>query len=428
MPNVSPQPFTCAMRAVPRKTQVLIVFGAVLIVASVVSVLWYVNYFASAASHPDGAPNLKMIEPGTFRPTKTQWAVLKVMPVQTMTFRTESVTDGNIAINDETTTLVFSPYSGRVTRIIAKQGDFVKTGAPLMVVEASEFVQAQNDLINTVSALNTAQSQVTLARINENRQHQVYLAKGGALKDWQQSQAELTSAQSNVRAAEIAVAAVRNRLRILGRSEAEISAFESERNAQNMNSEVLIRAPVTGIVTQRQVGLGQFINSIANGGSNPLYSISNLSTVWLIANVREIDAPLMRVGEPVEVRVLAYPGRVFKARLAWVAASIDPNTHRLPVRAEVENPDGALKPMMFARFSIITGDNIVAPAVPQSAIVYEGEEARVWVARDDGRVASRSIRAGRVRDGMVEVSAGLNAGEKVVTSGTLFIDRAAQNE
>jgi cobalt-zinc-cadmium efflux system membrane fusion protein len=136
----------------------------------------------------------------------------------------------------------------------------------------------------------------------------------------------------------------------------------------------------------------------------------------------------MHAGEPVEVRVLAYPGRVFKAKIAWVASSVDPNTHRLPVRAEVENPDGALKPMMFANFSIITGGAIEAPAVPQSAIVYEGEEARVWVARNDGTIASRTIRTGRMSDGMVEVSSGLNPGEKVVTSGTLFIDRAAQYE
>jgi len=94
----------------------------------------------------------------------------------------------------------------------------------------------------------------------------------------------------------------------------------------------------------------------------------------------------------------------------------------------VENPDGALKPMMFARFSIITGDPVVAPAVPESAIVYEGEEARVWMARDDGAVALRLIHTGRISDGMVEVSAGLAPGEKVITSGTLFIDRAAQYE
>ena len=105
------------------------------------------------------------------------------------------------------------------------------------------------------------------------------------------------------------------------------------------------------------------------------------------ANVREADAPLMRIGQAVEVHVLAFPGRVFQAKISWVAPSIDPNTHRLSVRADVENPDGALKPGMFANFSIITGEAQTAPAVPQSAIVYEGDTAHVWVAGDDGTIA-----------------------------------------
>ncbi|HEY6282166.1 MAG TPA: efflux RND transporter periplasmic adaptor subunit [Burkholderiales bacterium] len=428
MPDIFPSPLTPTVRTMPRRTQVLVVFAIALIIAAVVGIRSFVSHIASATSHPDVAQIAQTKTPGTFRPTTAQWASLKVATVQTMTFRTERVTDGNIAVNDQTTTPVFSPYSGRVTKLTAKLGDFVKKGAPLMAVDASELVQAQNDLGAAISALNSAHSQATLAQISEKRQHEVYLAKGGALKDWQQSQAELTSVQNNLRTAEIALAATRNRLRILGWSDAEISTFENEPNVQKMNPEALVRAPVAGTVTQRQVGLGQYINNASSGSTVPLYSISNLSTVWLIANVREIDAPLMRVGQPVEVRVLAYPGRVFKAKIAWVAPSVDPNTHRLPVRAEVENPDRALKAMMFARFSITTGDPVVAPAVPESAVIYEGEEARVWVARDDGAVALRSIRIGQISDGMVEVSAGLAPGEKVVTSGSLFIDRAAQSE
>jgi cobalt-zinc-cadmium efflux system membrane fusion protein len=124
------------------------------------------------------------------------------------------------------------------------------------------------------------------------------------------------------------------------------------------------------------------------------------------------------------VRVLAYPDRVFKAKVSWVAPAIDANTHRLPVRADVENADGALKPMMFASFNIITGDPVTAPAVPASAIVYEGDAARVWVARDDGTIVSRGVETGRTSDGWVEIRRGVAPGEKVVTSGTLFIDRA----
>jgi len=136
----------------------------------------------------------------------------------------------------------------------------------------------------------------------------------------------------------------------------------------------------------------------------------------------------MHLGAAVEVRVPAYPGRVFNAKISWVGASLDANTHRLPVRADVENPDGALKPVMFANFSITTGRDATAPAVPQSAIVYEGDTIRAWLARDDGRIESRTIRIGRVEDGMVEVLQGLSPGDKIVTSGALFIDRAASTD
>ncbi len=374
-----------------------------------------------------GAGTTAPAAPGTFRPTKEQWAGLKILPVESYTFRSEQITDGNIAINDDTTTPVFSPYSGRVTKVIAKLGDEVKQGDPLMAVEASEVVQAQNDLVTSLSTLNTARAQLKLAEANEKRQHDLSLAKSGALKDWLQSQADLTSAQNALRSAETSRAAARNKLRILGKSAPEIAAVENAPNKQQMNPEAIVRAPIGGTVVQRQVGLGQYIASAASGGaSTPVYSIGDLSTVWLIANVRETDARLVRIGQPVDVRVLAYPGRVFNAHITWIAPSIDATTRRLPVRAEVDNTDGALKPQMFASFSIITGTDVAAPAIPQNAVIYEGDQAHVWVALDDGTVASRAIKIGHTNDTMVEVTEGLKAGDRIITSGTLFIDRAAQ--
>jgi cobalt-zinc-cadmium efflux system membrane fusion protein len=407
----------------PRHLQILVLAVAAAAIALLAGgAATYKHFFAAEKAAPQAPP----AAPGTFRPTKEQWAGLKVIDVEVKPFRSEQITDGNIAINEDTTTPVFSPYSGRVTRVIAKLGDKVKTGEPLMAVQASEIVQTQNDLVAALATMNTARSQLRLAEANEKRQHELYLAKSGALKDWLQSQADLSTAQNALRSAETARAAARNRLRILGKSASEIAAQEDSPNTQQMNPEAVVRAPISGTVVQRQVGLGQYIASATGGASTPVYSIGNLSTVWLIANVRETDARTVSIGQPVEVRVLAYPGRVFKARLTWIAPAIDATTRRLPVRAEVENPDGALKPMMFANFSIITGGEVAAPAVPQSAVIYEGDKARVWVALDDGSVAARSITVGRTNDGMVEVTQGLTAGEKIVASGTLFIDRAAQ--
>ena len=339
-----------------------------------------------------------------------------------MAFRTEQVTDGKIAINSDKTTPVFSPYSGRVTKVIARLGDYVKQGSPLLVIEASEFAQGQNDLRAATSTLDTARSQLNLAQTNEKRKHDLFDAKAGSLQDWLQSQADLVTAQNNLRAAETAFGLVRNRLRILGKSDVEIDALV---NARTMDPVAHVVAPITGTVIDRQVGLGQYVQPNA---ATPIYMIGDLSTVWLIANVREADAPRMRLGAPVEVHVLAIPDRVFKAKLTYVAPSVDPNTRRLSVRAELQNPDGILKAEMFASFSIGTGGEAVAPAVPERAIVYDGDTARVWVAQDSGNLVSTPIKTGRINKGMVEVVEGLGPGEKIVTSGALFIDRAAKGD
>jgi cobalt-zinc-cadmium efflux system membrane fusion protein len=343
--------------------------------------------------------------PGTFRATPLQLKSLTVESVGLHGFVSEELTEGKIAINGDRTTPVYSPYSGRVTRVVAGLGDIVKAGAPLATVEATEFVLAQNDL-------GTAASQVKIARINETRKHALYDAKGGSLQDWQQAQADLT-------AAETALGSVRNRLRILGKSAATIDALEA---SHSMNPTATIMAPIGGVVVDRQVGPGQYLQS---GSGTPQFTIADPSSVWLLANVREADTGLVHVGQTVEVHVLAYPKRAFRARVTYVAALLDPVTHRLPVRAELDNHDGALKPEMFANFRILTSEETQSPAVPEAAVVYEGDAAHVWVLSGDGLLAYRPIRVGRNNDGLVEVLDGLKAGERIVTKGGLFIDQVA---
>lgn len=343
--------------------------------------------------------------PGTFRATAQQLKSFTVELVGLHGFVSEELTEGKIAVNGDRATPVFSPYSGRVTRVIAGLGDTVKAGAALATVDASEFIQAQNDL-------STAAAQVKIARINEARKHALYDAKGGSLQDWQQAQADLA-------AAETARNSVRNRLRILGKSDADIDALEASRS---MSPGAAVVAPITGVVVDRQVGPGQYLQA---GTGMPVFTIADPSSVWLLANVREADTGAVRLGQAMEVRVLAYPKRTFKARVTYVAALVDPVTHRLPVRAEIDNRDGALKPEMFANFRIVTGDASDAPAVPESAVVYEGDAAHVWVLSGDGLLSFRPIRVGRSNDGLVEVLDGLRPGERIVTKGGLFIDQAA---
>jgi cobalt-zinc-cadmium efflux system membrane fusion protein len=274
-------------------------------------------------------------------------------------------------------------------------------------LEASEFVQAQSDLLNAAAALK-------LARINEERKHSAYESKGGSLQDWQQSQVDLTAAEN-------ADTSAKNRLRILGKSDAEIAAIESSKKTEAATDVV---APIAGVVTDRQVGPGQYIQA---GASNPVFSIGDLSTVWLVADVPETQAPYIERGQAVQVKVLALPGRVFDANLTAIGAQVDPVTRRVPVRATLANPDGKLKPQMFASFSIITSGESQSPSVPEEAVVREGDQARVWVIGQNNTLALRSIRTGRSSQGMVEVLDGLKAGERIVTRGSLFIDRAARS-
>src|SRR5262249_40603279 len=161
--------------------------------------------------------------------------------------------------------------------------DVVKPGDPLFVIHASEFVQAQNDLITALGNLRSARSQLAMAQTTEKRTHELYLAQGGSLKDWQQAQTDLITAQNTVRTDEIALHAVRRRLRILGKSDEEIASLEAQ-PTEKLDPVATVTAPIGGTITQRQIGVGQYINSEASGATSPVFTISNLSTVYLIAN------------------------------------------------------------------------------------------------------------------------------------------------
>lgn len=388
-------------RALPPGKQLRVVAIVVLAAAALIVIGWAFRARAgepAAASEPTPTNEVRL--------SSAQLATLEINTVMTRGFRTEEVTDGQIALNGDTTTQVFSPYSGRVVRVMASPGEYVKRGAALLRIEASEFVQAQSDLHNAAATLK-------LARINEERKHAAYDNKGGSLQDWQQAQVDLAAAEN-------AAISATNRLRILGQTDQDIAELESAKKA---NPETSVVAPISGVVTDRQVGPGQYIQA---GASTPVFSIGDLSTVWLVAAVPETDAPFIERGQDVEVRVLALPGQLFKAKLTAVGAQVDPVTRRVPVRATLANPDGKLKPQMFASFCIITSAESQAPAVPEEAIVREGDQARVWVVSQQNTLALRPIRTGRSSDGMVEVIDGLKAGERVVTRGSLFIDRAAR--
>jgi membrane fusion protein, heavy metal efflux system len=368
------------------------------------------------ASEPS---NVSKADPSRFVPSDAVWASLTVEPASERVFRAEHITEGKIAVNEDSSTPIFSPYAGRVSKLLVKPSDVVARGQPLFVIEATDTVQALNDFVTALGALNTARSKLNLAQIVEKRQDDLYAGKAVPLKDWQQAQSDLTTAQNDLRSAETAVEAAHNRLRILGRSEEQISAFQQTRQ---ISADTPIESPISGTVVQRKVGPGQFISA---GASDPVFVIGDLSKVWLMAFVRESEAADVKVGQEIEFTVLALPGRTFKSNIDYVSAAIDPSSRRLLVRASMDNKENLFKPEMFANVTIYSGADHMSVGVPKQALIYEGDRVRLWVARDDKSLELRQVQTGLINGNLVEIRSDLKPGEKVITRGSLFIDRAA---
>jgi cobalt-zinc-cadmium efflux system membrane fusion protein len=354
-----------------------------------------------------------------YTPTPAEWASLTIQPVTERAFRAEHVTEGKIAVDEDRSTPVFSPYAGRVTKLLARPGDSVTQGQALFVIEAADNVQAQNDFVAANGALNKARSALDLAELQDKRAKDLFEGRAVPLKDYQQTQATLIQAQNDLRSAQTALEAARNKLRILGLTDEAITAFQDK---GRINPETTIFSPIKGTVVQRKIGPGQYVNA---GASDPVFVIGDLSTVWLTAFVRETDAATVSVGQEISFNVLALPGRPLTARINYVAAAIDPATRRLMVRATVDNKDGQLKPEMFANVTIYSASDHPAIGVPKQALIYEGDQVRVWVAHEDKSIELRQIKPGLTNGELVEVHGNLRPGEQIVTKGSLFIDRAA---
>jgi cobalt-zinc-cadmium efflux system membrane fusion protein len=350
------------------------------------------------------------------RVTEDQMHQLGVVKVGLRPFRLEKFAVGQIAYNEDASTVVLAPFAGRVSRLVARLGEQVAQGAPLVEVDSSEIVQPQNDLLAAVAAANKARAKLSLATLNETRNKGLYEGKAGALKDWQQSQAELDAAQNDLRAAETAVDAARNRLRILGLTAQEVADLEDK---GRIKRSVPIISPIAGTVVARKVGPGQYVR---NDPPDQLYVVADLSTMWLKAFVPEIDIPFIRIGQGIEVKVTALPGRTFAARVTHIGAVFEATTRRIEVRSEVANPEGMLKADMFASFKITTADNVMALAVPIDAVMREADVATVWVQREPLTFERRTVRIGIEQDGQVQIRDGLAADELAVARGAIFLD------
>jgi cobalt-zinc-cadmium efflux system membrane fusion protein len=357
----------------------------------------------------------------TVKVSADQMHQLEIVQVELCAFRIQKPAIGQIAFNEDASTVVLTPFSGRVTRLIAKIGQDVKRGDPLFEIDSPEVVQAQTDVIAAVQGLEKGKSLIALAKRVFDRQTILFADKATSQRELDQARSDYAAAESDFKTAEGTLTAARNRMRVLiGRSEAELARVERERL---INPLITVNAPIDGTVIARKVGPGQYVRS---DSAEPLYSIADLSIMWLKANVPENDIPLIRVGQELQVRVTALPDRAFNARIVAIGAASDVATRRVVVRSEIPNPDGALKAEMFATFKIVTGEGEPEPSVPVASVIWDGDVAIVWVEREPGVFERRKVKAGIEQDGRLQVRDSLKPGDRVVGRGAIFVNNEWQ--
>jgi membrane fusion protein, heavy metal efflux system len=338
--------------------------------------------------------------------TEKQVNSLKISAVGQATFEVQRSAVGNIDFNQNMLVQVFTPNPGRIIATYANVGDRVQKGQLLFTVDSPDLVQATSNLIQASGVL-------ALQNANLKRLTETLRGGGGAQKDVDQAKSDQQTAEGNLRAA-------RDAARIFGKTEDEMDQIIRERKADSV---LIVRSPITGQVTQRTAAPGLFVQP---GNAPAPVTVADTSTMWMLANVVESDAPLFRVGQPIQVRVAAYPNRAFDGAITVLGAQIDPATRRLWVRSEIKDPDSLLRAGMFANFTISISAPIQATAVPNSAVVREGDGSMsVWVTTDRKRFEKRAVKIGLQQDGMTQILEGLEPGELVVTEGAVFVSNKA---
>jgi membrane fusion protein, heavy metal efflux system len=279
----------------------------------------------------------------------------------------------------------------------------VQKGQTLFTVDSPDLVQAESTLITNAGLL-----QLTTKALSRTKA--LFAASGAAQKDLEQAQSDQQSAEGNFKAAVDAV-------RIFGKTQAEIDRIVATRH---IDSSLIVPSPISGRVTARSAAPGLFVQP---GNAPAPFTVSDISTVWMIANVPEIDASAVKIGLPVKVSVLAYPGREYGGKITTIGATVDPALHTLLVRSDVEDPRHELRPGMFAQFIIRTADPVNGVAVPANAVVREGDGTMTaWVTTDREHFTQRVVKIGLTHDGYDQILDGLKPGELVVSDGAVFLD------
>jgi membrane fusion protein, heavy metal efflux system len=324
---------------------------------------------------------------------------IKIEPVGSYLFPVEKEAVGNIDFDGDLSVQVFPPYQGTIIKTLVELGAQVQREQPLYTIKSPDLIQAESTLIGSAATFELTSKE--LARV-----------KGlpGI------SQRELEQATSDQQTAEGALKAARDAVRVFGKTETEIDQMIALRK---IDPALVVRSPISGKITYKNAQPGFFVQP---GNAPAPYSVADVALKWMLAKVPESESAFFRVGQPVEVKVLAYADRVFKGRVSKIYEIVDPNTHRVTIRSEITDPKDELRPGMLANFVIRIQDPADGTAIPANGAVREPDGTMVaWVTTDRHHFVQRMIKTGLRRDDQVQILDGLRRGELVVTDGAVFL-------
>jgi membrane fusion protein, heavy metal efflux system len=309
---------------------------------------------------------------------------------------------GSIDFNEDMAVQIFTPYQGKIIKLFAEIGDEVKKGQTLFTIDSPDLLAAESNLIAAAGVLDLTNR--ALARLQE-----LYKTRAVSQADLEQAISDQQTAEGNLRAG-------RDAVRIFGKSNDEIDKIVADRIA---DPTLVVKSSIGGRVTARDGQPGLFVQP----GSPPaVYSVADIDTMWMLANVAESDVPAFHVGQEIQVSLMAYPGRVFHGRIWSMDAMVDPNTHRMLVRSAIDDPSHELRSGMFANFDIRVGSPVHALAVPVDAVVREGDGTyTVWVTADRRQFTQRTVKIGMEDAGYRQILDGLKPGELVATQGAVYL-------
>jgi len=354
---------------------------------------------------PGRAPNPDLLAVQTLELSDRDAEAVRAVPVPYREFPVEKTAIGSIDFNQDMTVQVFTPYSGRIVQLSAQLGDEVPKGQVLFTIDSPDLVQASSTLISAASVLD-------LTNRNLVRAKTLYDTRAWSQQQYEQAVSDQQTAEGNLRAA-------RDAVRIFGKTDAEMDRMIKERKVDPI---LVVYSPVPGRVAARNAAPGLYVQP---GNLPAPYAVADVSTMWLLANVPESDAPAYRVGQPLKVKVPAYPDHVFEGRVNTIGLTVDPNTRRVLVRSVIKDPRHELWAGMFANFVIEVGNPMRSLAVPLNGVVREGDGTMtVWVTSDRRHFMKRTVKIGIQYDGYHQILDGLTPGEIVATESALFMNNA----